>query len=207
MQEKPHVMYIFDLLQNAIKTSASPDGHVPRIPTFATLLLAHSLRAIFYPSNFIYPLTSRFLLQRPELDVTDVPMLFGMLYSSEDEWKKQRLWMIKFLSDAMIGAGEEEWQIMRRRHTWDLLASLWNSGEADRSMRGAILEVCPLNFVPVHRLKLIFICGTGSVERHEQSKDDNVFDSEIRIVDVDGDGLTAIGLSAHRQFFTVAGDY
>lgn len=147
MQEKPHVMHIFDLLRDAIRSSPETDSP-PRLPTFTTLLLAHSLRGVFYPANFIYPLTSRFLLQRPELDSADVPMLFSMLYSSSEDWKKERGWMVKFLADAMLGAGEAEWKVFRRRHTWDLLASAWQSGEGDRLIRHGVQEVCLCFILP-----------------------------------------------------------
>ncbi|KAG2146227.1 hypothetical protein DEU56DRAFT_931988 [Suillus clintonianus] len=91
MQEKQHALYIFNSLKNLVKPSS--DGPPSRLPSFAV---------IFYPSNFIYPRTARFLLQHPELDVTDVPMLYGILYGSSDDWKKGRGWIVRFLSDGMM---------------------------------------------------------------------------------------------------------
>ncbi|KAI0640548.1 ribosome 60S biogenesis N-terminal-domain-containing protein [Trametes meyenii] len=137
LQEKPHVMYILNLLKDL--TAAMPSDEVTRLPAFTTLLLAHAFRGIFYPSNFIYPLTARFLLQRPTLDPSDVPMLYGMLYSSSDDWKKERAWIVRFLSDGIVG--NEEWRILKRRHTWDLLASLFQSEERDKTLRRGVLEV------------------------------------------------------------------
>ncbi|KAI0938875.1 hypothetical protein AcW1_004074 [Taiwanofungus camphoratus] len=136
MHEKPYVDYILNLLKNLLFGIEGSDS--PRLSAFATLLLAHALRGIFYPSNFIYPLTARFLLQRPEIDDHDVPMLFGMLYSSSDEWKKERGWIVRFLSDGMVSS--EEWKVMKRRHTWDLLASLFQS-EGDHILKRGILEL------------------------------------------------------------------
>ncbi|KAA1478653.1 hypothetical protein DENSPDRAFT_692792 [Dentipellis sp. KUC8613] len=140
MQEKPHVLYMLHLVKNAL-SEVPHDDAAPRLPSYTTLLLAHALRAVFYPSNFIYPLTARFLLQRPELDISDIPMLYGMLYSSSDDWKKERGWILKFMSDAMLGAGAAEWKIFKRRHTWDLLASIWQSAATDRVLRNGVLEV------------------------------------------------------------------
>lgn len=101
--------------------------------------MAYALRGVFYPSNFIYPLTARFLLQRPELDTSDVPMLFSMLYSNSDNWRKERHWIIRYLANGM--ASSEDWRVLKRRHTWDLLASLFQSAEADSTLRKAIFEV------------------------------------------------------------------
>lgn len=141
MQEKQQVVYVLGLLRNLYHSNPEdhPSAAVPRLPSFTTLVLAHALRAIFYPSNFIYPLTSRFLLQRPEVDPTDVPMLYSMLFSSSDDWKRERAWMLRFLSDGMISS--EDWRILKRRHTWDLLASLFQRSVEDKQLRRSILDV------------------------------------------------------------------
>lgn len=144
MQEKTHVINLLDLLRDQIKVLPDSKEGTPRLPSYTSLLLAHALRGIFYPQNFIYPITARFLLQRPELDTTDVPMLFGLLYSSSDAWKKERAWMIRFLADGMQGS--DDWRVLKRRHTWDLLASLYQSSLDDHVLRHGILEVFPLFF-------------------------------------------------------------
>ncbi|KAJ6584939.1 ribosome 60S biogenesis N-terminal-domain-containing protein [Mycena capillaripes] len=137
MQEQPHVVYILNILRNILPPPATEP--VRRLPSYTTLILLHALRGIFYPSNFIYPLTARFLLQRPTLDVTDVPMLYGMLYSSSDDWKKERGWIIRFISDGMMST--DDWRVLKRRHTWELLAGLFQSSESDLVLRNSILEV------------------------------------------------------------------
>ena len=139
MQEKPHVVHLLNLLRDQIPvpTDGSPP---PRLPTYASLILCHAIRGIFYPSNFIYPLTARFLLQRAELDSQDVPMFLGMLYSdSNDNWRRERAWMIRFLADGMTSA--QDWKISRKRHTWDLVASMFQGFSQDHALRNGILEV------------------------------------------------------------------
>lgn len=139
MVEMPQVLYTLSQLKNCLDTT-TPDQSIPRLPSYTTLLLAHSLRGIFYPSNFIYPITSRFLLQRPEIDVNDVPMLFSMLYSGfNEDWKKERGWIIRFLSDGMVAI--QDFKVLKRRHTWDLLASLFQSTDKDLHFRQSVLEV------------------------------------------------------------------
>ncbi|KAF8122115.1 hypothetical protein EV363DRAFT_1301417 [Boletus edulis] len=139
MHETPQVLYVFHLLKNVLHPPSNVGDPPRRLPTFTTLILLHALRGIFYPSNFIYPRTARFLLQRPELDVSDVPMLFGMLYSNSDDWKKERGWMLRMLGDGM--ASTDDWKVLRRRHTWDLVASLFQSSRNDSAMHAGILEV------------------------------------------------------------------
>ncbi|KAI9466647.1 ribosome 60S biogenesis N-terminal-domain-containing protein [Lactarius psammicola] len=160
MQEKPHVLYILHMLKDTLKESPE-ESTSSRLPSFTTLLLSHALRGVFYPENFIYPLTARFLLQRPELDITDVPMLYAMLYSSSDDWKRERSWILKFISDAMLSADDEEWRVFRRRHTWDLLASLFQGGGGqDRAMRNEILEIL-LNLTNSRRIATSLVLKSG----------------------------------------------
>jgi nucleolar pre-ribosomal-associated protein 1 len=139
LQEKPHVLHILTLLKDVLPSPTQPENPPLRLPSYTTLILAHGLRGVFYPSNFIYPITARFLLQRPELDTSDVPMLYNMLYSSSDDWKKERGWIVRFLSDGMMSS--DDWRVLKRRHTWDLLASLFQSSEGDRPLRKGIFEV------------------------------------------------------------------
>lgn len=138
MQERPHVLYILAQLKDTLPYPS--DEPVRRLPTYSSLILLHALRGVFYPSNFIYPLTARFLLQRPQLDTGDVPMLYSMLYNSSDDWKKERGWIIRFLSDGM--ASTEDWQVLKRRHTWEILSSLFQSSDTDYALRNGILEAC-----------------------------------------------------------------
>ncbi|KAF8905722.1 ribosome 60S biogenesis N-terminal-domain-containing protein [Gymnopilus junonius] len=150
LQEQPHVMHILNLLKDlmpAPSTSNSPSDSDPeyprRLPTYTSLLLMHSLRAIFHPSQFIYPHTARFLLQRPSLDVSDVPMLYGLLYSSSDEnmgWKKERAWMMRFLADGMSALEGRDGPL--RMGILEVLANLTCNAQATTSLilKSALLQ-------------------------------------------------------------------
>lgn len=65
-------------------------------------------------------------------------MLYTLLYSSSGEWKRERGWMLRFLTDGMRST--EDWRVLKRRHTWDLLASLFQSATGDRALRLSVLE-------------------------------------------------------------------
>jgi nucleolar pre-ribosomal-associated protein 1 len=178
MQEKPHVMYILSLLMN---TLPSPSQDPPRrLPTYASLILLHALRAVFYPSDFIFPHTSRFLLQRPELDTQDVPLLYSMLYSSSDDWRKGRMWIIRCLTDGMIGT--DDWRILKRRHTWELLASLFQTLGEDKTTRTGILKVSSGSPLCVRTLSDTV---TGTWKSHLQLPSDNVAHPQVRSLVVD----------------------
>lgn len=139
MQEQPLVLYLLTLLQNLIPSPAPPMP--PRLPTYTSLFLAHALRSIFHPQSFLYPHTARFLLQRPTLDAGDVPLLFGLLYASGEDWKRERAWMVRYLGEGMLGGRGVEWRVVKRRRTWECVASLVQSEDKDRGLRQGGLEV------------------------------------------------------------------
>ncbi|KAH7101182.1 ribosome 60S biogenesis N-terminal-domain-containing protein [Auriculariales sp. MPI-PUGE-AT-0066] len=141
-QERDQTMYILNLLRDTIPTppndakSTCPE----RVPLYTTLLLAHALRGLYHPAAPIYPITSRFLLQRDALDVRDVPLLYSMLYSAATDgaWRREQAWILRFLADGT--AGELEWRVLRRRHTWDLVATLFGS-TSDQAVRSGVLQL------------------------------------------------------------------
>lgn len=145
--EKAQSLYILQMLACLYSKVASHTGNTPRLPCITTLFFAHALRTLYAPSSALYPLMSRFLLQRPEFDPSDPPMLYSMLYSSlsneswkkEGSWKRERTWILKFLADGMTSSND--WAVLRRRHTWDLLATTFIAHPNDGAIRLAVLKV------------------------------------------------------------------
>ena len=113
-------------------------NQTPRLPTYTTLFFAHALRTIFDPTTFMYPSISRFLLQRPEFDQHDVPMFYATLFSAGDEWKKDRGWILRYLANGMLSTAD--WRVLKRRHVWDLLATMYQSSRNDKGLCISILK-------------------------------------------------------------------
>lgn len=137
-QEKDHLIMVLDLLRDALDASTaiqadSSPSSVPFLPTITTLFIAHALRSVTTPSGFIYPVISHFLLQRPELDVSDVPLLYSLLYTASDRYKQERMWILRFLRDVARSGGRSDWKIFKRRRTWELLASMYDACDAGSS--------------------------------------------------------------------------
>ncbi|WFD02540.1 hypothetical protein MOBT1_001224 [Malassezia obtusa] len=114
---------------------------VPWLPTMATLFAAHCLRAVAAPQLTLFPTLCRFLLQRPRLDVHDVPLLYNLLHTSSDQLHHERSWLLRFLDDAFAAHARladartpparrrtrADWRVFQRRHVWDLLLSLYDA--------------------------------------------------------------------------------
>ncbi|EST09588.1 Nucleolar pre-ribosomal-associated protein 1, N-terminal [Kalmanozyma brasiliensis GHG001] len=144
-QEKDHLIMVLDLLRDALDSTTSiqatdseTPSDAPYLPITTTLFIAHALRSITTPSSFIYPIISHFLLQRPQLDVGDIPLLYNLLYTASDKYKQERMWMLRFLRDVARSGGRSDWKIFKRRRTWELLASMYDS--CDGGMAGASMS-------------------------------------------------------------------
>ncbi|KIO25995.1 hypothetical protein M407DRAFT_8076 [Tulasnella calospora MUT 4182] len=139
--ERDQTIFVLNRLRHFIpppepgKLQASP----PRLPTCTSLLFAHTLHCIFYPATFVYPVAMRFLLQRPTFNPNDVPLIFEMLFKGSEDWKQHRTWMVAYLRDSMRGS--RDWAVLRKRHAWDLLATIFQESPHDPALRLAILEV------------------------------------------------------------------
>ncbi|KAL1411880.1 hypothetical protein Q8F55_002862 [Vanrija albida] len=137
--EQLQVVHTLELVSHALPAPATEDGtepKQPRLPPLIALFITYALRAIAYPGSFFYPLSSRFLLQRPTLDIADVPALYGMLYAAGDGAKRERAFIVRLLKDG--ARTEADWRILARRNTWSLLASLFQSS-LDAPLRNNIL--------------------------------------------------------------------
>lgn len=134
--EGPQLQHTLELVAHALPPKDL--GNPSRLPPLIALFVAHALSALANPSSFIYPLSSRFLLQRPTLDASDVPLLYGMLYSSSDASRRERMWILRLLRDGTRSAADV--QILARRNTLSLLSSLFQAS-IDVPFRALILEV------------------------------------------------------------------
>ncbi|PWN34846.1 uncharacterized protein FA14DRAFT_171572 [Meira miltonrushii] len=148
-QEKEQLLLILDALRNSIKQAKliDGDGVMSRpLPLTITMFVAHAIRALAQPTIYLYPLISRFLLQRATpLDPSDIPLLYGFLYASSYQTqthKQQRLFILRFLTSAVRYGGQADWKIMRHRHVWQGICVLYTTSRStgDTSLKRAIEE-------------------------------------------------------------------
>lgn len=127
-QEKTALLRLLRLIRHT---------HTSRLPTMISLFFAHALRTLGDPSSFLYPIISGFLLRRPSVDVHDVPLLYEMLYAPGTDGRRSRRWIVRLIRDGCRSSGD--WRVLRRRHTFALLASIFNSS-VDRTLNLNILQ-------------------------------------------------------------------
>ncbi|WFD42222.1 hypothetical protein MPSI1_000863 [Malassezia psittaci] len=145
-RERDLLLLILERIRDAIPppppTSVTGSyDEVPWLPTIITLFMANCLRAVGAPQITLFPSFCRFLLQRPKLDVHDVPLLYNLLHSTSDQLHHERSWLLRFLGDSVVAHARLadaralearrrtriDWRIFQRRHVWDLLLSLYDA--------------------------------------------------------------------------------
>ena len=83
---------------------------------------------------------NRFLLQRPFLDLTDVPLLYSLLNSGDgSRYKQERSWMLRLLCFGL--RAKPDHMVFRRRHVYELLMSFYDASYADTFTRKVILQL------------------------------------------------------------------
>jgi len=83
------------------RAGLDPEDPLARLPVPVTLFVAHALAILLRPEHSLYPLVNRFLLQRPAMDVTDMPMFYGLFYSPEPDFRSERSWMLRLLASGL----------------------------------------------------------------------------------------------------------
>lgn len=89
--EQPEVLVLMQVLRNAVTSKFE------RIPALIAAFVDQALTVLLTPSHDLYKSVNRFLLQRPALDVGDVPMLYALLNSSTSHHQDDRMWMLRLL--------------------------------------------------------------------------------------------------------------
>lgn len=144
MREKNQLMLLLDALKNSIVDRAEDGMSAPRIPAVVTTFVAHALSALLRPDHFMYPHVNKFCLQRPTIDLEDIPMFYSMFNSSSEQHRKERVWMLRLLATSLKSA--EDYRMFRRRHVVDLLVAFFNSQLSEPLSKKIVIEVTPKAF-------------------------------------------------------------
>ncbi|ORX90170.1 hypothetical protein K493DRAFT_340197 [Basidiobolus meristosporus CBS 931.73] len=133
-REKRQVTLLLESFKNAITDRDTP----ARVPAVVVGFITQALAALLKPDHFMYPLINGFLLQRPIFDLNDIPLFYNLFNSSADQYKKERLWMLRLLASGLTHA--EDFRVYKRRHALDLLMGYMNSPICDSLHRKLIFE-------------------------------------------------------------------
>ena len=71
------------------------------IPSIIGSFVAQSVMILLKPESDLYPTINQFCLQRPTLDLNDIPLFYNLLYSHTDLHKRERSWLLRLLLNGM----------------------------------------------------------------------------------------------------------
>ncbi|KAF9110441.1 hypothetical protein BGX27_006334 [Mortierella sp. AM989] len=138
MREKNQLILLLDSLKNSI-VDREDNVAPPRIPAVITAFIAHALASLLKPDHFMYPHVNKFCLQRPTIDLEDIPMFYSMFNSSSDHHRKERVWMLRLLATSLKTA--DDYKLFKRRHVVDLLVAFFNSQLSEPLSKKIVIEV------------------------------------------------------------------
>ncbi|KAF9959147.1 hypothetical protein BGZ72_010277 [Mortierella alpina] len=138
LREKNQLLLLLNALKNSVVDR--DDGMAPpRLPAAITTFVAHALATLLRPDHFMYPHVNKFCLQRPTIDLEDIPMFYSMFNSSSDQHRKERVWMLRLLAASLKTA--EDYKLFKRRHVVDLLTAFFNSQLSEPLSRKIVIEI------------------------------------------------------------------
>ncbi|WAQ90757.1 hypothetical protein PtA15_13A156 [Puccinia triticina] len=109
-----------------LHVASEETGKIADVPPLITLFLSRCLSLFCTaPESALHQPLSRFLLQRAVIDAKDVPMLYSLLYSSDDMPSEGHVWLMQILHDGLCTT--IDWKIMNHRQTFEILITLVHS--------------------------------------------------------------------------------
>ncbi|KAI9093463.1 ribosome 60S biogenesis N-terminal-domain-containing protein [Phlyctochytrium arcticum] len=140
-KEKAQIVLLLDGLRNAILVREVDRDGCPktsqRIATVVALFIAQSMSLLLKPDHELYPAINRFLLQRPIIDLEDIPLFYELFYSVSERVRVERGWILRLLSHGLKDTSD--YKLYKRRHVFDILMSLFTSSFCDSGTRQTIL--------------------------------------------------------------------
>ena len=173
-REKRQISLLLELTANTLSQDIS------RIPSIHTALLARVIPILLYPHHQLFLLLTKFLLSKPMLNLEELPLLKTMLLSSSPAQKREKLWMIKLLTEGILC--EDDYKFYKRRHVLPLLFSMCDPSLSDLYVCLAILEfTLKVTKLPFACKELTSYEGLRAFGIHLRSQMKRVPDSQVKI--------------------------
>jgi Nucleolar pre-ribosomal-associated protein 1 len=84
------------VLVNSLRNSGTGDDETQRISKMIAVFLGESLQVIMDPKHILYEKVNVFFLQRPSLDLDDIPMFYSLSNSGE-HFELEVIWLLDIL--------------------------------------------------------------------------------------------------------------
>lgn len=134
-KEFPQINLLLTALKNGITSKYQ------LLPGIVSCFLARALPILLRPDHALYKSLNRFLLARPLIDLTDIPLFYGYFHSTAPDWKFQRSFILRVLRDGFQQDALDN-DLAHRRHLITILMNfVGNKGLSDKFTRIQSLQI------------------------------------------------------------------
>jgi hypothetical protein len=131
----PQSQEIATLLRCLKRAITAPEQ---RLPGIIAAFVSEGLGIAQRPNHRLYPLMNKFLLSRPCIDLSDVPMYYSLFNSGTPSYRTERMWILRIL-----GSGDRsdlDLTLLSRRHVYGYLMALSSSPMSDDVTEPVLLK-------------------------------------------------------------------
>ena len=132
-REAPQLEMLLRCVQNAVEVP------LMRFPALVAAFAAEAACVLCHPGTPTYSMVSNYLLNRPALDLSALPLFFSGFGSGTHALREERLWTLRLLLVGLRGANDTI--VVRRLFVADLLLSFLSSEYAETLARSLAVEV------------------------------------------------------------------
>jgi hypothetical protein len=151
-----HIFQVMALL-HSLRTAIVEDYQ--QIPGTMTSFVFSALPVMVRPEHTMYDQINKFLLQRPSLDLSDVPMFYSLFNSpNAKDFKAERSWILQVILHAVAPTGLDL-QLFRRRHVFAILMAFFDAPFADAFTCRLVIQILE----KASLLHGVFTCSRGSL--------------------------------------------
>lgn len=137
LKERNQILHLLDYLRNSILVTSLEN--IKPIPSIIASFIAQSLMILLKPESDMYPVINTFLLQRPLLDLDDIPLFYSLFYSSGTNSRSERIWILRLLKNGLNS--DLDFHVIQRRHAMELLFTFFSSSLSDLQTRKLTMEI------------------------------------------------------------------
>ena len=109
-----------------------------QLPGIICTFVSEGLHIAQRPNHCVYPLLNKFLLSRPCLDISDIPMYYVLFNSGTPSYRMERMWILRTIGNG--GRSELDLSLLSRRHVYASLLALSTSTMSDDITEPVILN-------------------------------------------------------------------
>ncbi|KAA6426422.1 MAG: hypothetical protein FRX49_03533 [Trebouxia sp. A1-2] len=144
------------LLLESLKRSISQPFQ--QLPGVIAAFAAEAVFVLMSPGCAVYPPLNKLLLKRSELNIQEVPLMYQLLVSGNQQHSEEQVWIVQLLAAGLRGPLDA--QLYRRRFVVELLMNLHDSPLANGHIRRLALHtLTAVAFIPAYAKDLM--CRAG----------------------------------------------